>query len=76
MVTAQVPLREVRAWGQLAAAIELVARGRYPEIEIANIPYAARLVLALRSDAERCGVELQVTEGPSGQSGGVAVRRR
>ena len=76
MVTAQVPLRELRAWGQLAAAIELVARGRYPEVEVANIEYAARLALALRSDADRLGIDLDVTAGPPGGSGGVVARRR
>ena len=75
MDTAQAPLEAVRAWGQIAAAIALVARGHYPEVIIANVPGAVRLVVALRPDADRCGVDLEVAEGAAEAACGVVVRR-
>jgi hypothetical protein len=76
MSIAEVPTASVMAWGQVAAAIVLVASGRYPRVIVANIGDASRLVLALREDAERCGVALMAEVGADGCSTDIVVRRR
>jgi hypothetical protein len=70
------PVAGVRAWGQVAAAIELVAGGRYPRVAITGIPDAPRVADAFRPDAERCGVELVLEERPSGEPRSLVVQRR
>lgn len=70
------PLERVRAWGQVAAAITLVAEGRYPEVSVSNIPDAVQVALGLRLDAERCGVDLATEIGSDGAVHSVVVRKR
>ncbi len=60
MVVSSAPTARVRAWGQVAAAIALVAQGRYPRVVVTAVEDARQLVGALGPDAERCGVELVV----------------
>ncbi len=71
----RVPLERVRAWGQVAAAITLVAEDRCVAVSVANIPDALRVALGLRPDAERCGVSLTADLGPNGEAMGVTARR-
>jgi hypothetical protein len=66
----------VRSWGQVAAAIELVAGGRYPRVALGGIPNASRVVEAFRPDAERCGVELILEERPGSEPRSLVVQRR
>ena len=66
----------VRAWGQVAAAIALVAERGYPRVAVTGIPDATRLAEAFRADALRCGVDLVVDEQPDGQPHGITAQRR
>jgi hypothetical protein len=70
------PVAGVRAWGQVAAAIELVARGPYPRVAVTGIPDAPRVAHAFRADAERCGVELVIEESANGEPRSLLVQRR
>jgi hypothetical protein len=73
---AHMPAANVLVWGEVAAAIALVADGRYPRVIVANIADAARIVAALRPDADRCGVELVTEATADGTCRDVVVRRR
>jgi acetyl/propionyl-CoA carboxylase alpha subunit len=70
------PAASLRAWGQVAAAIELVAQGHYPGVTVSGIPNARRIAAAFRPDAERCGVEIILEPARDGGSRGIIVRRR
>lgn len=70
------PVAGVRAWGQVAAAIELVAGGRYPRVAITGLSDAPRVAEAFRSDAARCGVELVLEERANGLPRSLVVQRR
>jgi len=61
---------------QVAAAIELVAQGRYPRVAVSGIPDAARIAAALGHEAERRGVQLVLEPTTNGVSLGVMVQRR
>jgi hypothetical protein len=76
MGIAQAPAPNVLVWGQVAAAIALVADGRYPRVIVANITDAARLVDAMRPDADRCGVDLVAEDGADGSCCDIVARRR
>jgi diacylglycerol kinase family enzyme len=76
MGSVQVPTAGVRAWGQVAAAIALVADRGYPEVVVAGVEDAGRLADALRPDADRCGVDLLVETGADGTAHHVVARRR
>jgi hypothetical protein len=76
MVIAVEPAAGLRAWGQVAAAIELVAQGHYPRVAVSGIPNAQRIAAAFEPDAERCGVEIVLEPGRDGESSGIVVRRR
>ena len=66
----------VRSWGQVAAAIALVAEGHYPRVAVTGIPDAARVAEAFRPDAARCGVDLVVEERAPGAPQSIMVQRR
>jgi hypothetical protein len=66
----------VRAWGQVAAAIALVAERRYPRVEVTGIPDAVRVAEAFRQDAGRCGVDLVVDEQAGGTPHCITAQRR
>jgi len=70
------PAARLRGWGQVAAAIELVARGRYPRVAVAGLPDAGRIAAALGPDADRCGVELVLEPAEDRVPCGIVVRRR
>ena len=76
MAIAEEPAVGLRAWGQVAAAIELVAQGRYPRVAVSGIPNARQIAAAFRRDAERCGVELVLEPPRNGESLGIVARRR
>ena len=76
MNAVRAPAANVLVWGQVAAAIVLVADGRYPQVVVSNIGDAARLAAALRPDADRCGVDLIVETGADGATHDVVARRR
>ncbi len=61
---------------QVAAAIALVAEGRYRRVAVVGIPDALRLADALRADADACGVDLVVEAGADGVPQDVVVQRR
>jgi hypothetical protein len=69
-------LASVRAWGQVAAAIAMVAGGRYPRVALTGIADAPAAAAAFGPDAERCGVELVIEERPDGSPVSLLVRRR
>ena len=58
MVIAAEPAASLRAWGQVAAAIQLVAQGHYPRVAVSGIPDACRIAEEFEPDAERSGVEI------------------
>ena len=66
----------VRAWGQVAAAITLVADGRYPRVAVTGIPDAPRGAAAFRQDAARCGVEIVLEERRDALPTSLVVQRR
>ena len=61
---------------QVAAAILLVAGGRYPRVIVANLPDAAAIAAELEPDARRRGVELTVPEHATAPSLDIVVRRQ
>ena len=76
MVVAMEPAASLRAWGQVAAAIELVAQGHYPRVAVSGIPDARRIAGEFEPDAERSGVEIVLERAMDGESLGIVVRRR
>jgi hypothetical protein len=76
MAIAVEPAAGLWAWGQVAAAIELVAQGRYPRVAVSGIPNARRIAAAFRRDAECRGVELVLEPPRDGVSLGIVVQRR
>jgi hypothetical protein len=66
----------IRAWAQVAAAISLVAGGRYPRVAVTGIPDAPRVAEAFGPDAARCGVELVLEERPDRCPTSIVVQRR
>jgi hypothetical protein len=76
MVIAAEPAASLRAWGQVAAAIELVAQGHYPRVAVSGIPNARRIAAVFEPDAERCGVEIVLEPVGDSESPGIVVRRR
>jgi hypothetical protein len=70
------PVVSMRAWSQVAAAIELVAQGRYPRVAVSGIRDARRIAAAFEEDAARRGVELILEPPRDGVSLGIVVRRR
>ena len=67
--------RERRCDG-VAGAILLVADGRIPEIQIANLALSRTETARLCEDAARRGVELILARRPDGSGTYLRVRRR
>jgi len=67
--------RVARERNEIAAAILLVAGGRYPTVLVANLPDVADVVAALRGDATSKGVRLILDERADGLGCDVRVTR-
>ncbi len=65
-----------RARQQVAAAILLVADGRYPEVTVANIDDAAVLAAELAEEADRRGVTLTLTPGATDRTRRIIIQCR
>jgi len=67
--------RMARQRNEIAAAILLVAGGRYPAVLVANMADAADIAAAMRGDAASKGVRLILAERADGLGCDVRVTR-
>jgi hypothetical protein len=68
--------RLARSRAEVAGAILLVARGRFPEITISNLPQCRGIALELSDEATQRGVDLVVDAHDDGRADGLRIRRR
>ena len=60
----------------VTGAILLVADGRYPEVQLANLPVSRAEIARLRRQADQLGVEVILADRPDGSGTYLRVCRR
>jgi hypothetical protein len=68
--------REIRTRAEVAGAILLVARGRYPAVTISNLPECRSIALEMDEEARKNGVDLVVDAHDDGRADSLRIRRR